>query len=102
MKIADVGKLKYGSKQFNVTADRTFPTGMATVGFDDDGVKAQKWPIVKDGILVGLQTNRETAHLAQRELQPRLHLRQPLAQLSVPAHAEHPARARPEGIADRR
>ena len=36
---------------------------MATVGFDDDGVKSQKWPIVKDGILVGLQTNRETAHL---------------------------------------
>jgi len=64
VKIADVGKLKYGSKHFNVTADRTFPTGMATVGFDDDGVKAQKWPLVKDGILVGLQTNRETAHLA--------------------------------------
>src|SRR5215213_2711386 len=63
VKIADVGKLKYGSKHFNVSADRTFPTGMATVGFDDDGVKAQKWPIVKDGILVGLQTNRETAYL---------------------------------------
>ena len=63
VKIADVGKLKYGSKLFNVSADRTFPTGMATVGFDDDGVKAQKWPLVKDGILVGLQTNRETAHL---------------------------------------
>ncbi len=63
VKIADLGKLKYGSKLFNVTADRTFPTGMATVGFDDDGVKAQKWPLVKDGILVGLQTNRETAHL---------------------------------------
>jgi len=63
VKISDVGKLKYGSKHFNVTADRTFPTGMATVGFDDDGVKAQKWPLVKDGILVGLQTNRETAHL---------------------------------------
>jgi TldD protein len=63
VKIADLGKLKYGSKHFNVSADRTFPTGMATVGFDDDGVKAQKWPLVKDGILVGLQTNRETAHL---------------------------------------
>ena len=63
VKISDIGKLKYGSKHFNVTADRTFPTGMATVGFDDDGVKAQKWPLVKDGILVGLQTNRETAHL---------------------------------------
>jgi len=63
VKIADLGKLKYGSKHFNVSADRTFPTGMATVGFDDDGVKAQKWPLVKEGILVGLQTNRETAHL---------------------------------------
>jgi TldD protein len=63
VKLSDLGKLKYGSKHFNVSADRTFPTGMATVGFDDDGVKAQKWPLVKDGILVGLQTNRETAHL---------------------------------------
>ena len=97
VKIADVGKLKYGSKHFNVTADRTFLTGMATVGFDDDGVKAQKWPLVKDGILVGLQTNRETAHLAGREGKPRLHLREPLAQLSVPANAERPARARADG-----
>ena len=63
VKLSDLGKLKYGSKHFNVSADRTFPTGMATVGFDDDGVKAQKWPLIKDGILVGLQTNRETAHL---------------------------------------
>jgi TldD protein len=63
VKLTDIGKLKYGSKHFNITADRTFPTGMATVGFDDDGVKAQKWPLVKDGILVGLQTNRETAYL---------------------------------------
>src|SRR5262245_27532315 len=67
VKIADVGKLKYGSKHFNVTADRIFPTGMATVGFDDDGVKAQKWPLVKDGSLVGLQTNRETAHLVNEK-----------------------------------
>jgi len=63
VKVADLGKLKYGSPKFNITADRTFPTGMATVGFDDDGVQAQKWPIVREGILVGLQTNRETAHL---------------------------------------
>ncbi len=63
IKIADIGKLKYGSPKFNITADRTFPGAMATVGFDDDGVKSQKWQIVKDGILVGLQTNRETAHL---------------------------------------
>ena len=26
-------------------------------------MKTQKWPLIRDGILVGLQTNRETAHL---------------------------------------
>ena len=58
----DIGKLKYGSKHFNVTADRTDPDGLATVGYDDDGVKTRSGRIVRDGILVGLQTNRETAH----------------------------------------
>ena len=38
------------------------PGGLGTVGYDDDGVKTTKFPIVRDGILVGLQTNRETAH----------------------------------------
>jgi TldD protein len=61
--VGDVGKLKYGSKLFNVTGDRTIPGGMCTVGFDDDGVKTTSFPIVREGILVGLQTNRETAHL---------------------------------------
>jgi TldD protein len=63
IKLSDVGKLKYGSKLFNVTADRNRPGGIGTAGFDDDGVKTQEWPIVRDGILVGLQTNREMAHL---------------------------------------
>src|SRR5918993_1148579 len=62
VKVSDLGKLKYGSKLFNVTADRTIPNGVATIGYDDDGVKTQEWPIVRDGILVGLQTNRESAH----------------------------------------
>jgi TldD protein len=61
VKISDIGKLKYGSKLFNITADKT-DKGLGSVGFDDDGVKAQKFPIVREGILVGLQTNRETAH----------------------------------------
>ncbi|HEY8549025.1 MAG TPA: TldD/PmbA family protein [Vicinamibacterales bacterium] len=63
IKLSDLGKLKYGSRHLNVYADRTFPGGMSTVGYDDDGVKAQRWPIIREGILVGLQTNRETAHL---------------------------------------
>ena len=63
IKVSDMGKLKYGSKLFNVTADRNRPGGVGTVGYDDDGVKTQEWPLVREGILVGLQTNREMAHL---------------------------------------
>jgi TldD protein len=63
IKVSDLGKLKYGSKLFNVTADRNRPGAIATVGYDDDGVKTQEWPLVREGILVGLQTNREMAHL---------------------------------------
>ena len=63
VKLTDVGTLKYGSKLMNVTADRTIPGGMATIGYDDDGVKTMQFPIIRDGILVGLQTNRETAPL---------------------------------------
>jgi TldD protein len=63
IKLSDVGKLKYGSKLFNVTADRNKVGAIGTAGYDDDGVKTQEWPIVRDGILVGLQTNREMAHL---------------------------------------
>jgi TldD protein len=63
VKLSDVGKLKYGSTLMNITADRTMAGGMATIGFDDDGVKTMEFPIIRDGILVGLQTNRETAPL---------------------------------------
>jgi len=60
VKLSDIGKLKYGSKHFNVTASKN-DRGIGSTGFDDDGVKSMQWPIVRDGILVGLQTNRETA-----------------------------------------
>ena len=62
VKVTDIGKLKYGSKLFNITGDKVRPGGRATVGYDDDGVKTTKFPIVRDGILVGLSTNREMAH----------------------------------------
>jgi len=61
VKLSDVGKLKYGSRHLNVYADKT-SRGLGTVGFDDDGVKTMKWDIIREGTLVGLQTNRETAH----------------------------------------
>ncbi len=52
---------KYGSKIVNLVADTTLKNGIATMAYDDDGVKAKRWHIVKDGILNGYMTNRETA-----------------------------------------
>ena len=52
---------------------------------------------MRDGILVGLQTNRETAHLIGEKAEPRLHVGELVARLSVPAHAERPRRAGPAG-----
>jgi len=54
--------LQFGSKIVNLVADATLPHGLATFGFDDDGVEAQRWPIVKDGLFTGYLTSRELAH----------------------------------------
>ncbi len=56
-----LGSLRYGSAAMHVTADRTDPHGLATVGFDDDGVAAQSWDLVRDGVLVGFQVDRAFA-----------------------------------------
>lgn len=56
-----LGKLKYGSDIVNLVADRTQKNGLATRGFDDDGVKTTSWHIVKDGVFTGYQTTREMA-----------------------------------------
>ena len=57
------GKLQFGSKMVNFVADRTQPQGMATVGWDDEGVPGQSWHLVKDGVFVDWQTTRDTAKL---------------------------------------
>src|SRR4030095_6100329 len=51
VELSDVGKLKYGSKLMNITPDRTMPGALATIGFDDDGVKSTEFPIVREGML---------------------------------------------------
>ncbi|MEV4925683.1 TldD/PmbA family protein [Streptomyces roseoverticillatus] len=58
-----LGKLKYGSELMNVTGDRTAEHGLATIGYDDEGVEAQSWDLVKDGVLVGYQLDRRIAKL---------------------------------------
>ena len=58
-----LGTFQYGSPVMNVTGDRDTDWGLASVGWDDEGVAGQHWDIVKDGILVGYQTDRAMAAL---------------------------------------
>src|SRR5258705_244481 len=53
-----LGTMHYGSPVMNVTADRTVEYGLASVGFDDEGVRAQRWDLVRDGTFVGYQLDR--------------------------------------------
>jgi TldD protein len=54
-------KLRYGSDLVNIDADATAPGGLGTFGYDDEGVPAQKVPLIDRGLLVGYLTSRETA-----------------------------------------
>ena len=56
-----LGKLRYAAPIVTLYADKTTPGGLATCGYDDDGVKTGRWDIVKDGLFVGYQTTREQA-----------------------------------------
>jgi TldD protein len=56
-----LGTLKYGSPLMHVTGDRNVEHGLATIGYDDDGVQTQNWDIVRDGTLVGYQLDRRMA-----------------------------------------
>lgn len=58
-----MGKERIGSEIVNVWGDRTNERGLATVGYDDDGVKATKWPIIEKGVFKHYQTIRDQAHL---------------------------------------
>jgi TldD protein len=56
-----LGLLRYGSQLMHVTGDRTVPHGLATIGYDDDGVATTEWDLVRDGLLVGYQLDRTFA-----------------------------------------
>ncbi|UCC80009.1 MAG: TldD/PmbA family protein [Candidatus Zixiibacteriota bacterium] len=56
-----LGKLRYGSPIINVFSDPTHPHGLASYGYDDEGVKAHKADLIRNGILVGYLSSRETA-----------------------------------------
>ncbi len=48
----------------HVTGDRTAEHGLATVGYDDEGVAAQSWDLITGGVLTGYQLDRRIARLA--------------------------------------
>ena len=56
-----LGSLSYGSDLMDVVADATEPGGLGTFGWDDEGVAAQRVPIVRSGTLVGVLSSREAA-----------------------------------------
>lgn len=57
------GGFQYGSEMVNLVADSTVPGGLATFGYDDDGVAAQRFHVVQNGIHRNWFTTRETAAL---------------------------------------
>ena len=59
-------RCSYGSPVMNVTGDRLVEHGLATIGYDDEGVAAQEFDIIAGGTLVGYQLNRQMA--AENEL----------------------------------
>jgi TldD protein len=56
-----IGRLRFGSDSVNVTADPTNPGGLGTYRWDDEGVEGRPVPIVREGVLAGFLSSRETA-----------------------------------------
>ena len=61
-----LGSFRLGSEIVNFVGEKTSPGGLATCGYDDDGVQTTTWPMVQDGIFVDYQTTRDQAHLIGR------------------------------------
>lgn len=57
------GSFKFGSDIVNLIADKTQGKGLATCGFDDEGVPTKQWHLIRNGVFVDYQTTREQAHL---------------------------------------
>jgi TldD protein len=57
------GKFNYGSPLVNIVADKLQPGSLGAVGYDDEGVEAKQWDIIKGGILVNYQAIRDQAHI---------------------------------------
>jgi TldD protein len=61
-----LGKFRYGSDLVNIVADATVPKSIGSFAFDDDGVPAQRFPLIENGIFVDYLTGRDTAPVIGR------------------------------------
>jgi TldD protein len=59
--VEKMGNFKYGSEHVSIFQDATCEGGLGSFGYDDEGVPAQRTPIVDQGNFVGYLTSRETA-----------------------------------------
>src|SRR3954453_15025973 len=81
-----LGTLQYGSPVMPVPGDRTVDPGLATIGYDDEGVQTQSWDIVSEGVLVGYQLDR-----AMGLMKPELNARDGRGRSNGCAYADSPA-----------
>jgi TldD protein len=56
-----LGTLRFGSDRVNVTADATSRGGLGSYHWDDEGVEGRPVPILREGVLAGFLSSRETA-----------------------------------------
>jgi TldD protein len=56
-----IGSLRFGSEHVSVTADATNGGGLGSFRWDDEGVEGRQVPILRDGVLAGFLSSRETA-----------------------------------------
>ena len=56
-----LGNFRYGSDLVNIVADATIPGSIGSFAFDDDGVPAQRFHLIENGMFVDYLTGRDTA-----------------------------------------
>jgi TldD protein len=54
-------QLQYAAPIVTLYADKTTPGGLATCGYDDDGIRTGRWNLVEKGRFVAYQTTRDQA-----------------------------------------
>jgi TldD protein len=58
---------KIASEAVTIYGDKTYERGLATVAYDDDGVKTTRFPIIENGVFKHYQTIRDQAHLVSEK-----------------------------------